>query len=99
MIAEPLVLEFGVGLISYIVSGLETDYVNKQRMILVKKTGKLMPLLRIRDNTELKENEYRISAFDNVLFSAFIDENEEEVNTLRNGSLHPVMEYDLQDHV
>ena len=78
MIAEPLVLEFGVGLISYIVSGLETDYVNKQRMILVKKTGKLMPLLRIRDNTELKENEFRISAFDNVLFSAFIDENEEE---------------------
>ena len=78
MIAEPLVLEFGVGLISYIFSGLETDYVNKQRMILVKKTGKLMPLLRIRDNTELKENEYRISAFDNVLFSAFIDENEEE---------------------
>ena len=78
MIAEPLVFEFGVGLISYIVSGLETDYVNKQRMILVKKTGKLMPLLRIRDNTELKENEYRISAFDNVLFSAFIDENEEE---------------------
>ena len=78
MIAEPLVLEFGVGLISYIVSGLETDYVNKQCMILVKKTGKLMPLLRIRDNTELKENEYRISAFDHVLFSAFIDENEEE---------------------
>lgn len=78
MIAEPLVLEFGVGLISYIVSGLETDYVNKQRMILVKKTGKLMPLLRIRDNTELKENEYRISAFDNILFSAFIDENVEE---------------------
>lgn len=78
MIAEPLVLEFGVGLISYIVSGLETDYVNKQRMSLAKKTGKLMPLLRIRDNTELKENEYRISVFDDVLFSAFIDKNEEE---------------------
>ena len=41
MIAEPLVLEFGVGLISYIVSGLETDYVNKQRMILVKKNWKV----------------------------------------------------------
>ena len=39
MIAEPLVLEIGVGLIPYIVSGLETDYVNKQRMLLVKKTG------------------------------------------------------------
>ena len=79
MIAEPLVLEFGVGLISYIVSGLETDYVNKQRMILVKKTGKLMPLLRIRDNTELKENEYRISVFDQILFTACMDEKEEEI--------------------
>lgn len=78
MIAEPLVLEIGVGLIPYIVSGLETDYVNKQRMLLVKKTGKIMPLLRIRDNTEIKENEYRISAFDNILFAAFIDEKEEE---------------------
>lgn len=78
MIAEPFVLEFGVGLMPYIVAGLETDYVNKQRMRLVKETGKLMPLLRIRDNTKLKENEYRMSAFDNILFTAFIDEKEEE---------------------
>lgn len=78
MIAEPLVLEFGEGLISYIVSGLETDYVNKQRLCLVKNTGKLMPVLRIRDNIELKENEYRISVFDNIMFAAYIDENEEE---------------------
>ena len=78
MIAEPLVLEFGSGLISYIVSGLETDYVNKQRLLLVKRNGKLMPLLRIRDNTELKENEYRILAFDNALFTAVIDEKEDD---------------------
>ena len=76
MVAEPLVLEFGVGLISFIVAGLETDYVNQKRMELVKKTGKLMPILRIRDNTELGENEYRISVFDNILFTAFIDEKE-----------------------
>ena len=50
----------------------------KKRLLLVKKTGKIMPLLRIRDNTELKENEYRISAFDNILFTAFIDEKEED---------------------
>ena len=37
-----------------------------------------MPLLRIRDNTELKGNEYRISSFDKVLFDAFMDEKEEE---------------------
>lgn len=78
MIAEPLVLEFGEGLMSYIVSGLETDYVNKKRLQLVKKTGKLMPVLRIRDNTELKENEYRISAFDNVLLTAVVDKNTED---------------------
>ena len=78
MIAEPLLLEFGVGLMSWVVSGLETDYVNEQRMLLAKNTGKLMPLLRIRDNTELKENEYRISAYDNILYTAFMEEKEEE---------------------
>ena len=77
MIAEPLVLEFGGGLMSYIVSGLETDYVNKQRLFLVRKNGKLMPLLRIRDSLELSENEYRILSFDNVLFTAVMDEKEE----------------------
>ena len=77
MIAEPLVLEFGVGLISYIVSGLETDYVNKQRLLWVKRTGKLMPLLRLRDNVELKENEYKVLVYDKVLLSGVIDEKEE----------------------
>ncbi len=37
-----------------------------------------MPLLRIRDNEELKENEYRISVFDMVLLSSFVDNNEKE---------------------
>lgn len=78
MIAEPLLLEIGSGLISHVFSGLETDYVNQKRLLLVKNTGKLMPLLRIRDNAELKENEYRISSFDTLLFTAFIDNNETE---------------------
>ena len=37
-----------------------------------------MPVLRIRDNVELKENEYRISVFDNIMHTAYMDENEEE---------------------
>lgn len=78
LIAEPLVLEFGAGLMPHIISGLETDYVNKKRLLLAKKTGKLMPLLRIRDNEELKENEYQISVFDTVLLSSFVDKNEKE---------------------
>ncbi len=77
-IAEPLVLEIGSGLISYIEAGLETetDYVNKKRIFLAKKTGKLMPVLRVRDNIELDENAYRIISFDNVLFTSVIDGEE-----------------------
>lgn len=41
MIAEPLVLEFGVGLIPFIMEGLDTDYVNKKRISLVKKNRKV----------------------------------------------------------
>lgn len=78
MIAEPLVLEFGAGLVSCAASGLETDYVNKKRIMLAKSTGRLMPVLRIRDNTELKENEYRVLSFDNLLFRAVIDGKTEE---------------------
>lgn len=76
LIAEPLVLEFGTGLLPYIVAGLETDYVNKKRAFLAKKTGKLMPILRIRDNMELDEYAYRILSFDNVLFTSVIDGEE-----------------------
>lgn len=76
LIAEPLVLEFGTGLLPCIVAGLETDYVNKKRAFLAKKTGKLMPILRIRDNIELDEYAYRILSFDNVLFTSVIDGEE-----------------------
>jgi len=74
MIAEPLVLEVGAGLIPCVESGIKTDYVNQKRISLVKKTGKLMPVLRIRDNTELRESEYRVLVFDNPLFNAVIED-------------------------
>ena len=82
LIAEPLVLEFGTGLLPYIVAGLETDYVNKKRAFLAKKTGKLMPILRIRDNIELDEYAYRILSFDNVLFTSVIDGEEATYNKI-----------------
>lgn len=77
MIAEPLVLEIGVGLISCIAEGLKTDYVNKKRLELVKKTGKLMPVLHIRDNMELKKNEYRVLVFDKQVFCADFEDTAE----------------------
>lgn len=68
MIAEPFVLEFGTDLLPYVIEGLKTDYVNRKRIELVKKTGKLMPVLRIRDNAELEKNEYRLLVFDKQMF-------------------------------
>lgn len=78
MIAEPLVLEFGVGLLSFVRAGLETDYVNKKRISLVRETGKLMPVLRVRDNTKMNVNEYRVISFDNVVFTSVISGKEEK---------------------
>ena len=76
MIAEPLVLEFGRGFLPYFESEQVTDYVHKRRMLLVGKTGKLMPLLRMRDNVELDENAYRIISYDDVLLTSVLDGEE-----------------------
>lgn len=73
LFAEPLVLEFSSNLIPHVVEGLETDYLNQCRRELVKETGILIPVLRIRDNVELNENEFRILSFDVPLWSGVVD--------------------------
>lgn len=73
MFAEPLVLEFGIDITPYVIEGLKTDYVNEKRMELVKRTGMLMPKLRLRDNVELAEKAYRILVYDEVFFKAELD--------------------------
>ncbi len=82
MIAEPLVLEFGRGFLPYFESEQVTDYVHKRRMLLVGKTGKLMPLLRMRDNVELDENAYRIISYDDVLLTSVLDGEEMPFNKM-----------------
>lgn len=68
MFAEPLLVEFGSALIPWVVEGLKTDLVNQKRMELVKETGALLPVLRLRDNTELADNEVQISSYDKLLW-------------------------------
>lgn len=77
MFAEPLLIEFGSNLIPCFAEGLKTDFVNQKRKELVKQTGALLPVLRIRDNIELAENEVQISSYDKVLWKQNIqvDEN------------------------
>ena len=74
MFAEPLALEFGSKLIPCIIEGLETDYVNQCRLQLVKETGMLMPILRLRDNETLKGNEVRVLSYDKVLWEDTLSE-------------------------
>lgn len=67
LIAEPLRIEIGVGLISCISEGLKTDYVNQCRKKLAAETGMLLPILRIRDSLQLSETGLCITAYDQVL--------------------------------
>lgn len=77
LFAEPLLLEVGEELISCVVTGLESDYVNQKRKELVKARGILMPVLRIRDNTELKKSSYRILSYDRVLWEDCLEAKDE----------------------
>lgn len=67
LIAEPLRIEIGIGLIPCFVEGLETDYVHQCRKKLAARTGMLLPVLRILDNVEYGEHEVRICSYDKVL--------------------------------
>lgn len=81
MFADPLLLEFGEDVIPCVVAGLETDYINNKRKDLVKESGILMPILRLRDNVSLKKNEYRISAYDKIIYEGTIKEEKSLVFT------------------
>lgn len=67
MIAEPLLLEIGTGLIPVVAEGLKTDAIAAARKKLAAETGFLMPLVRIRDNIEMTGNQVRISIYGNVV--------------------------------
>lgn len=67
LIAEPLRIEVGAGLVACISEGLKTDYVNQCRRRLAAGTGMLLPLVRIMDMEGLKDNEVRIVSYDQTL--------------------------------
>lgn len=73
LFAEPLVLEFGSGLIPYVAKGLETDYLNQCRKELVKETGILIPVLRLRDNPSFKDNEVYVLSYDKILWKGTVE--------------------------
>lgn len=82
MFAEPLVLEFGGGLIAAVVEGLKTDYLNQCRKELVKEKGILIPVLRLRDNLLLADDEMQILSYDKVLWTGNIHSAENVYQTM-----------------
>lgn len=77
LIAEPLRIEVGVGLISCITEGLKTNHVNKCRKKLAAETGMLLPILRIRDSLQLSEKEVCITSYDQILLQKEYMESDE----------------------
>lgn len=89
MFAEPFMMEFGSGLIPCIVEGLKTEYLNQCRKNLVKETGILIPVLRLRDNVDFMETEVRIVSYDQVLWEVKrVEVNEDTYKQL----IHQVMQ-------
>ena len=82
MFAEPLVLEFGSKLIPAVSEGLKTDYLNQCRKELVKETGILIPVLRLRDNVSLAEDEAQILSYDKVLWTGRLLQQENVYRTM-----------------
>ena len=82
LFAEPLVLEFGSGLIPYVVEGMETDYLNQCRKELVQETGILIPVLRLRDNISLQDDEVCILSYDKVLWKGRIESKDAVYHTM-----------------
>ena len=76
LFAEALVLEFGGGLIPVVAEGLKTDYLNQCRKELVKETGILIPVLRLRDNLLLADEEAQILSYDKVLWTGKVQTEE-----------------------
>ncbi|MDF2942895.1 MAG: transcriptional regulator, family [Herbinix sp.] len=71
LLAEPLVVEVGDGFVELLVEEYKNHFPSIQvlREKMAIQYGILLPLLRVRDNEELGGFEYRIQAYDQVLFS------------------------------
>lgn len=72
--AEPLLIIFGEELIPIFVEGLKTNIINEKRKQLVMDTGILVPIIRIKDDINLKGNEYCIMSYDKILIQSELDE-------------------------
>lgn len=82
MLSEPLMIQFGIGLVPCFMEGMKTDYVYQKRKELVYETGILMPLLHVRDHAAMAAMEVQILSYDRVLWQETLEKTDE--NTFYN---------------
>jgi len=73
---------FGSGLIPAVSDGLGTVYLNQCRKELVKETGILIPVLRLKDNVSLADDEVQILSYDKVLWTGRLHSEENAYQTM-----------------
>ncbi len=80
VLAEPLVLEAGEGYLSLLEEAFMENFsaIHRLREAMAETYGILLPVLRIRDNSKLNEMEYRILAYDEVIYS-FQQDNSKDI--------------------
>lgn len=71
VLAEPLILEFGSGFIPLMTKEEQNQFseIRELRENIAAQYGFLLPVLRIRDNENLEEKQYRILSYEQVLYS------------------------------
>lgn len=79
ILSEPLVVEAGSGLVELLVEEHKNQFPSIQRLReqMATQYGILLPVLRIRDNSNIGEREYRILSYDQVLYSELVRTGEE----------------------
>jgi flagellar biosynthesis component FlhA len=71
VLAEPLVVEAGNGYLELLEAEYQNHFpaIHALRESMAETYGILLPVLRIRDNSKLGEAEYRIIAYDEIIYS------------------------------
>ena len=76
LIAEPIVIEFSYTLIELMAEGINTSLVQESRQRLAREKGYLLPIIRFRDNCDLKKDQYQVLLYDKVIISGSLENNE-----------------------
>ncbi|MDF2485336.1 MAG: transcriptional regulator, family [Herbinix sp.] len=78
VLAEPLVIEAGIGFVDLLMNEYKNQFpsIRSLRENMAEQYGVLLPVLRIRDNERMNPLEYRIQAYDQILYSITLESME-----------------------